>query len=142
MNERRRTLGTCNVDRARRMHARLAITSVKGLTMKQLFLTIFALGVLIVPNVYAQPDPNLRLEQSTTGEATMTEAEVRKVDKDAGKITLRHGELKNLEMPAMTMVFQVKDKAMLDKVKAGDKVRFAADKVGGAFTITQIEPVK
>lgn len=69
----------------------------------------------------------------------MTEAEVRKVDKDAAKITLRHAEIKNLEMPAMTMVFQVKDKGMLDQVKEGDKVRFVADKAGGAFIITQIE---
>ena len=67
---------------------------------------------------------------------------MRKVDKDAAKITLSHGEIRNLEMPPMTMVFQVKDKAMLDKVKAGDKVRFAADKVGGAYTIIQIEPAK
>ena len=74
--------------------------------------------------------------------SAMTEAEVRKVDKDAAKITLSHGEIRNLEMPPMTMVFQVKDKAMLDKVKAGDKVRFAADKVGGAYTIIQIEPAK
>ena len=67
---------------------------------------------------------------------------MRKVDKDAGKITLRHGEIKHLDMPAMTMVFQVRDKAMLDKVKAGEKVRFAADKIGGAFTITEIESAK
>jgi len=73
---------------------------------------------------------------------TMAEAEVRKVDKDAAKITLRHGEIKNLDMPAMTMVFQVKDKAMLDQVKTGDKVRFAADKIAGAFTIIRLEPVK
>jgi len=72
----------------------------------------------------------------------MAEAEVRKVDKDAAKITLRHGEIKNLDMPAMTMVFQVKDKAMLDQVKTGDKVRFAADKIAGAFTIIRLEPVK
>ncbi len=72
--------------------------------------------------------------------AAMATAEVRKVDKDAGKITLKHGEIKNLEMPPMTMVFQVKDKALLDKVKAGDTVRFTAEKIGGQFTVTQIEP--
>ena len=67
---------------------------------------------------------------------------MRKVDKDAGKITLKHGAIKNLDMPAMTMVFRVKDPAMLDQVKAGDKVRFAADKVGGGFVITRIEAAK
>jgi Cu/Ag efflux protein CusF len=70
------------------------------------------------------------------------EGEVKKVDKDAGKITIRHGELKNLGMPAMTMVFRVKDPAMLDQVKAGDKVKFISEKVGGAFTLVQLENVK
>lgn len=74
--------------------------------------------------------------------AQASEGEVRKIDKEGAKITLKHGEIKHLEMPAMTMVFQVKDKAMLDQVKAGDKVRFAADKVGGTFIITQIELAK
>ncbi|MEX2199060.1 MAG: copper-binding protein [Burkholderiales bacterium] len=69
----------------------------------------------------------------------MTDAEVRKVDRDAKKITLKHGEIKNLDMPPMTMVFQVKDAAMLEAVKTGDKVRFSADKVGGAYTLTSIE---
>lgn len=68
-----------------------------------------------------------------------TEGEVRKVDKAAGKITLKHGDIKNLEMPGMTMVFQVKDAALLDKVKAGDKVRFMADKADGAIVVTSIE---
>lgn len=71
-----------------------------------------------------------------------TEAEVRKVDKATKKITLKHGEIKNLDMPPMTMVFQVKDAALLDKVKAGDKVRFTADKVGGAYIVLTLEPVK
>ncbi|MDP3171915.1 MAG: copper-binding protein [Polaromonas sp.] len=72
----------------------------------------------------------------------VSEAEVRKVDKDAGKITLKHGEIKNLDMPPMSMVFQVKDKALLDKVKTGDKVGFTADKVNGAYTVMSIEPAK
>lgn len=70
------------------------------------------------------------------------EAEVRKIDKDAKKVTLKHGPIKNLDMPGMTMVFQVKDAAMLEKVKAGDKVKFTADKVNGAFTVLTIEPAK
>lgn len=70
----------------------------------------------------------------------MSDGEVRRVDKDTKKITVRHGPLANLDMPAMTMVFQVADPAMLDQVKTGDKVKFVAEKVGGAFTITKIEP--
>ena len=69
----------------------------------------------------------------------LVEGEVRKVDRDAQKITIKHGPMPSLEMPAHTMVFQVKEPAMLDKVKAGDRVRFAAEKVGGAFRITQID---
>lgn len=76
---------------------------------------------------------------STAAAAQMSEGEIRKVNKDAKKITIKHGELKNLDMPPMTMVFQVKDAGLLDKVKAGDKVSFVAEKVGGRFTVTQIE---
>ena len=79
---------------------------------------------------------------SQAADAAFTEAEVRKVDKDAGKITLRHGPIANLDMPAMSMVFRAQDPAMLDKVKEGDKVRFKAEKIQGAFTVTRIEPAK
>ena len=69
----------------------------------------------------------------------MTDAEVRTINKGAGKITLKHGEIKNLDMGAMTMVFQVKDAALLDKVKEGDKVQFTAEKIRGQYTVTAIE---
>lgn len=69
----------------------------------------------------------------------LTDGEVKKIDKEAGKITLRHGELKNLGMPAMSMIFRVKDAAMLDQAKVGDKVKFAADRVNGAVTIVQLQ---
>jgi len=71
--------------------------------------------------------------------AALADGEIRKVDRDAKKITIKHGPIKSLDMPAMTMVFQVKDPAMLDQVKAGDKVKFDAEKLGGAFTVTKIE---
>lgn len=74
--------------------------------------------------------------------ADMTEGEIRKVDLDNKKITIKHGAIKNLDMPGMTMVFQVKDPAMLDKVKAGDKVRFSAEKAGGAIVVTDIQAAK
>lgn len=70
---------------------------------------------------------------------SMTEGEVKKIDKDAGKITLKHGPLLNLDMPAMTMVFRVKDAAMLDQVKPGDKVKFIAEKNNGALTVTGLQ---
>ena len=72
----------------------------------------------------------------------MSEGEVRKVDIDGKKITLKHGPLKNLDMPPMTMAFQVADPAMLSQVKVGDKVRFVAANPGGRLTITQLEAAK
>lgn len=72
----------------------------------------------------------------------MTDGEVRKVDKDNQKITLKHGEIKNLDMPGMTMVFGVKDPSILDKVKAGDKVQFRAESEAGKFTVTEIQLAK
>lgn len=69
----------------------------------------------------------------------MSKGEIRKIDKEAKKITLKHGEIKNLDMPGMTMVFQVKDPAMLDSVKPGDKVKFSAERSGGAIVVTDIK---
>ena len=73
----------------------------------------------------------------------LTEGEVRKVDKDAKKITIKHGPIPAIDMPAMTMVFQVKDPAMVDKVKVGDKVKFEAELLpGGRTVVTRIEVAK
>lgn len=74
--------------------------------------------------------------------ADLVNGEVKKVDKDAGKITLRHDEIKHLGMPVMSMVFRVKDRAMLDRVKTGDKVRFMADRVNGALTIVELKAAR
>lgn len=75
----------------------------------------------------------------TTVPAAMSEGEVRKIDRDAGKITIRHGPIATLDMPGMTMVFRVSEPAMLDGLKEGTRVRFVADRVGGVLTVTQIE---
>ena len=74
--------------------------------------------------------------------ADMTEGEIRKVDKDAKKLTIKHGEIKNLDMPPMTMVFQVRDASVLDQVKAGDKVRFVVQKSDTGFMVTDIQAAK
>ena len=73
---------------------------------------------------------------------TMTEGEVRKVDKEAGKITLRHAPIESLGMPTMTMVFRVADPTMLEQVKEGEKVRFLADRRNGAMILTRIEAAR
>lgn len=85
---------------------------------------------------------NRQTTDQTTAQPTglpVAEGEIRKVDKAAGKISIRHGEIKNLDMPPMSMVFQVKDKALLEKVKAGDKVRFTADQIDGDYTLITID---
>ncbi|MFM2051157.1 MAG: hypothetical protein RL682_1648 [Pseudomonadota bacterium] len=69
----------------------------------------------------------------------MASGEVRKIDKAVGKITLKHGDIKSLDMPPMTMVFQVRDSTLLDKVKPGDKVRFSAESREGALVVTAID---
>lgn len=76
-----------------------------------------------------------------TASAEMADGEVRRIDKAQKKITLRHGEIKSLEMPPMSMVFQVRDAALLDAVKVGDKVRFSAAKeADGSLIVTAISP--
>jgi Cu/Ag efflux protein CusF len=74
--------------------------------------------------------------------AALADGEIRRVDKEAKKLTIKHGPIPSLDMPAMTMVFQVKDAAMLERVKAGDKVKFQAEKQGGQYTVTKIEAAK
>lgn len=71
-------------------------------------------------------------------DGAMVKGEVIKIDKSAGKITLKHGPIKNLDMDSMTMVFRVADPSMLDKVKSGDRIEFEADRINGAITVTKI----
>jgi Cu/Ag efflux protein CusF len=108
--------------------------------MKRRFLICGVLAALTIPAALAAHIPSHPAE-ARPPENGYSEGEVRKVDKEAGKITMRHGPIANLEMPAMSMVFRAKDKAMLERVKEGDKVRFKAEKVQGAFTLTEIEAI-
>jgi uncharacterized cupredoxin-like copper-binding protein/Cu/Ag efflux protein CusF len=80
--------------------------------------------------------------ESTEVGKSRTAGVVRKVDKAAGKVTIRHEPLENLGMPKMTMVFRVRDPAMLDRLKEGDRILFVADRVNGAFTVMQFEPAE
>jgi Cu/Ag efflux protein CusF len=79
---------------------------------------------------------------ATTTPPEMTAAEIKKIDRDAKKITLKHEPIKHLDMPAMTMVFQVKDDKLLDAAKAGDKIVFGVEKVKGGYVVTAIEAKK
>jgi Cu(I)/Ag(I) efflux system protein CusF len=88
---------------------------------------------------HATAAPAAMTQSSAAG---MADGEVRKLDKGAGKITIKHGPIASIGMPPMTMVFQVTDKALLDKLKEGEKVRFAAEEKSGAYVVTAIEPAK
>ena len=101
-----------------------------------------AMAICITPAAQATAHVKSAKEPVASSTESMTEGEVRKVDVDAKKITLKHGPIANLDMLAMSMVFTVKDPEMLQKVKQGDKVRFNADKINGVFTLTQIEAAK
>jgi Cu(I)/Ag(I) efflux system protein CusF len=79
---------------------------------------------------------------SSAAATTLSDGEIRKIDRDAQKITIRHGPIENLDMPPMTMVFQVKDPDLLDRAKTGEKIRFTAERSGGAYIVTRIDPVK
>lgn len=77
-----------------------------------------------------------------TKPAAMTDGEVKKVDQENGKVTIKHGDIKHLDMPGMTMVFTAKDKAMLAPIKAGEKVKFMVVSEGGKLVLTDIQPAK
>jgi Cu/Ag efflux protein CusF len=81
--------------------------------------------------------------QAALAQSTMIDGQVTKVDQSAGKITIKHGPIKNLGMSEEhTMVYSAQDSAMLKAVKAGDKVKFDADQVNGQFTVTKIEKAR
>jgi len=108
----------------------------KEFTMKAFATAAFlaALALSSMPAAFAQAT-----EATASAADAMSTGEVKKVDKSTGKITIKHGPLANLGMDAMTMVFRVKDKAMLDQVKVGDKINFVAEEPNGQLTVTRLE---
>ena len=110
--------------------------------MKSYFATLALAGVVFATPAPAQQQDHAGHHATAQKSPATTEGEVRKIDKDAKKLTLRHGPIANLDMPAMTMVFQIQDASVLDALKVGDKVRFNAEKIGGSYTVTQLEPAK
>ena len=107
---------------------------------------LFSLGFALSVSANAQDSPagrDSRNPSSVTAAASvnaeMTEGVVRKVDRDVKKLTMRHGPIKNLDMPEMSMVFRVTDPKMLEGLKPDAKVRFRADRIDGQITVTHIE---
>jgi len=114
--------------------------------MKAIY-TLFTASTFAVLSALASPAwAQATMDHSKMGEtktapasaATMADAEVRKIDMARGRVTLKHGEIKSLDMPPMTMVFTVKDKGMLEGVKPGDKVKFKVVNDNGTLTVTEI----
>lgn len=105
------------------------------------FLSISLFAALPLSVGFAQ-QPAATTAAAAAQSNDMTNGEIRKVDKDSKKITIKHGEIKNLDMPPMTMVFQVKDAAMLDKIQAGDKVKFKVEKQLGSYVVTELQSAK
>ena len=104
-----------------------------------------AVAVAFAATAHAQEPNRSNMPAVTTDNragAAMTDGEVRKIDKENLKITLKHSDIRNLDMPAMTMVFKVKDAALLDKVQVGGAVRFMAEKSAGALVVTAIEAAR
>jgi len=95
--------------------------------MRRIVLAAALVSALSVGSAFAQVAP--------------VDGQVTKIDESAGKITMKHGPIKNLDMDSMTMVFRVADPAMLTKVKPGDRVKFEAERVNGAITVTKIDKV-
>ena len=108
--------------------------------------TLALAAVLLASAVGAQQAPqgadHAAHHEPAAAAAPQSEGEVRKVDLEQGKVTLRHGPLANLDMPAMTMVFTAADPKLLEGLKQGDKVRFTADRKDGTFIVTAIEAAK
>lgn len=106
--------------------------------------TLTICAVVALPAASARAQDHVHHADAAAPEAVvqMSSGEIVKVDKDAAKLTIKHGPLKNLKMPGMIMAFKVKIPAMLDQVKAGDKVSFIAENVQGAMTVTTLEAAK
>lgn len=110
---------------------------------KTLLTTAFLAMIGGAPLALAQTDHDAHHGgASAAAEAPLAEGTVKKIDKSAGKLTIAHGPLASLNMPPMTMVFRAAEPGLLEQVKVGDKIRFAVERVGGALTVTAIEPMQ
>lgn len=109
-------------------------------------LIALAIGLLAASASQAQMPPDMKMSPAVPpaagASAVMTNGVVQQVDAKTGTVTLKHEDITNMKMPAMTMAFGVADKKMLDNVKAGDKVKFHVETVKGAPTVTRIEPAR
>lgn len=114
---------------------------MKSMIRVAAFSTLVALPLAVSLPSMAQTAP-AAAPAAQVMSADMTEGEIRKVSKDTGKVTIKHGAIKNLDMPPMTMVFTAKDPSMLDKIAVGDKVLFTVIDEGGKMVVTAMQPAQ
>ena len=107
-------------------------------TVSALLLSTFA-AVAAAQHQHHAPATTPAAQAASTDFA---EGEVRKVDKAAGKVIIKHGEIRSVNMGPMTMMFDVKSPALLDKIAAGDKVKFRVEEIKGDYVVTDIEKAK
>lgn len=112
--------------------------------MKRIAMNFIASLCLVAsPHAFGDDAHHENHQMAKPAESTkMTAGVVKKIDKEAGKLSIAHEAIENLGMPKMTMVFRVKETRMLEGVKEGDKVNFAAAEVKGALVVTRIEAAK
>ena len=116
--------------------------------MKNVMITLFLTAIGLLPAHAASSADNAHAEHpghgamAASAEGGMVDGVVKKVDKAAGKVTVSHGPLTNLNMPAMTMVFRIKDATWLEQMKPEGRIRFVADAINGTLTIVQLEVEK
>jgi Cu(I)/Ag(I) efflux system periplasmic protein CusF len=103
---------------------------------------ISALLIVMMAFAGAAVPPAVATELAQARQPQAIDGEVTRVNKDTQKITIRHGPMPHIDMPAMTMVYALKDPAMLDQVKVGSKIRFIGDKIDGQFTVLSIDSVR
>ncbi|WP_059411789.1 copper-binding protein [Cupriavidus basilensis] len=108
-------------------------------TSRYLIALLALLGAAAALPAVAAGNTGADATAAAQAQTPLTEGEIRKVDAAAGKLTIRHGPIVNLDMSAMTMIFRVRDPAMIGRVKEGDRVRFTVERVDGALTVTALE---
>ena len=107
--------------------------------MPKLLVGVLAVFLAVPGTILAQSGNHDSHHTPGAAAQTMADGEIRRVDKAQGKLTIRHGPIPNLDMPPMTMVFQAKDRAVLEQLQVGDKIRFRAEKEGAAYVVTDVQ---
>ena len=110
---------------------------------KHLFAVLLVVSAAWFTTVYAQDKHHSPADAVSAASAGhMADGEIKKVNRDSKKMTIKHGDIKSLDMPGMTMVFQIRDISLLQTFKAGDKVKFVAEKLDGGFVVTGMHLAK